>query len=222
MSFNNIKFTTKGRNLHAKVQAGADLHFTRISIGDGDDGGASSDAYDDLLNPIHNISITKLKATSDGSAIVGGIFNNSGLPAFYFREIGLFANDPDLGEILYCYGNAGATAEYIPEGGGSTILERQLDIIAVIGNTTSLSADIDYSMYASMEFVQNEVAAHDQDTSSHNDIREQNNNLDAKVIAHKEATMPHQTTNNKTGKTYRYGRQVSADGIPQIISEEVI
>lgn len=157
MSFSNIKFTTKGRSLHAKVQAGDALNFTRIAIGDGDNGGASSDTYDNLLNPIHNIAITKLKSTSDGAAIIGGVFNNSGLAAFYFREIGLFATDPDLGEILYCYGNAGATAEYIPEGGGSTILERQLDIVAIIGNATNLTANIDYSMYATMEFVQNEV-----------------------------------------------------------------
>ena len=49
------------------------------------------------------------------------------------------------------------------------------------------------------------------------------------LVAHKEdytthlnATMPHQFTNFKTGKKYRYGYQISVDGIPQIISEEVI
>lgn len=179
MSFNNIKFTTKGRNLHAKVQAGAALNFTKIVIGDGDNGGADSSAYDNLLNPLHNISITKLKSTSNGTAIVGGVFNNSGLAAFYLREIGLFATDPDLGEILYCYGNAGASAESIPEGGGSTILERQLNIVATIGNATSLTALIDYSMYSTMQFVQDEVAAHDIDVAAHADIRTLINSLAA-------------------------------------------
>lgn len=182
MSFNNIKFTTKGRNLHAKVQAGAALNFTKIVIGDGDNGGADSSAYDNLLNPLHNISITKLKSTSNGTAIVGGVFNNSGLAAFYLREIGLFATDPDLGEILYCYGNAGASAEYIPEGGGSTILERQLNIVATIGNATTLTALIDYSMYSTMEFVQDEVATHDIDGAAHSDIRTLINNLEAEVL----------------------------------------
>lgn len=175
MSFNNIKFTTKGRNLHAKAQVGAALNFTRIAIGDSDNGGASSDAYDALLNQIHSMNITKLKPTSNGTAIVGGVFNNSGLPAFYFREIGLFAMDPDLGEILYCYGNAGANAEHIPEGGGSTILERELNIIATVGNATSLTANIDYSMYATMEFAQNEVATHNTHNESHVDIRDKIN-----------------------------------------------
>lgn len=158
MGFNNIRFTTKGRNLHAKVQAGATLNFTKISIGDGDNGGADSSTYENLLNPLHNILITKLKATANGTAIVGGVFNNSGLAAFYFREIGLFASDPDLGEILYCYGNAGSSAEHIPEGGGSTILERQLNIVATIGNATNLTATIDSGMYATMEFVREKIA----------------------------------------------------------------
>jgi hypothetical protein len=183
MSFNNIKFTTKGRNLHAKAQIGAALNFTRIAIGDGDNGGASSDAYDALLNQIHSMNITKLKPTSNGTAIVGGVFNNSGLPAFYFREIGLFAMDPDLGEILYCYGNAGANAEQIPEGGGSTILERELNIIATVGNATSLTANINYSMYATMEFAQNEVATHDTNAESHADIRERIISLGAYAVA---------------------------------------
>lgn len=39
---------------------------------------------------------------------------------------------------------------------------------------------------------------------------------------HLNSTMPHKIENLKTGKTYRYGYQISADGIPQIISEEVI
>lgn len=41
------------------------------------------------------------------------------------------------------------------------------------------------------------------------------------IDTHKEEIMPHQIKNLKTGKTYRYGYQVS-DGIPQVISEEVI
>ena len=39
---------------------------------------------------------------------------------------------------------------------------------------------------------------------------------------HLNSTMPHKIENLKTGKTYRYGYQISAEGIPQVISEEVI
>lgn len=54
-------------------------------------------------------------------------------------------------------------------------------------------------------------------------------NVEADLASHKEdyvqhlaSEMPHQFTNLQTGKTYRFGRQVSAEGIPQRIYEEVI
>ena len=37
-----------------------------------------------------------------------------------------------------------------------------------------------------------------------------------------ESTMPHIFENAQDGKTYKYGYQVSEDGIPQIIYEEVV
>lgn len=39
---------------------------------------------------------------------------------------------------------------------------------------------------------------------------------------HLTASMPHQVQNLQTGKTYRYGLRVSAEGQPQIIYEEVV
>ena len=47
-------------------------------------------------------------------------------------------------------------------------------------------------------------------------------NMTEAFEAHKGEIMPHRMTNLKTGKTYRYGYQISADGIPQVISEEVV
>lgn len=39
---------------------------------------------------------------------------------------------------------------------------------------------------------------------------------------HEQAQMPHLITDDRTGKIYRYGYKVSSEGIPQVISEEVI
>jgi hypothetical protein len=47
-------------------------------------------------------------------------------------------------------------------------------------------------------------------------------NLKARLDTHENATMPHILFNAKDGKTYKYGYQVSATGIPQVISEEVL
>lgn len=145
--FGGTIFTNRGKALQAKAQTGVPLVFTRLSIGDGSLGGQSIAELTSLIHEVKTISINKLETLSGGKATVGGVFNNQGLSTgFYWRELGLFATDPDLGEILYCYGNAGGLAEYIPAGGGADILEKQVNIVALIGNASSVSATIDQSL----------------------------------------------------------------------------
>ena len=45
--------------------------------------------------------------------------------------------------------------------------------------------------------------------------------LAGEIEEHLDAAMPHKLTNHATGKTYRYGEQISAEGKPQFIYEEV-
>ncbi len=42
------------------------------------------------------------------------------------------------------------------------------------------------------------------------------------LVSHSQAPMPHLIQDDRTGKIYRYGYKVSSEGIPQVISEEVI
>ena len=64
------------------------------------------------------------------------------------------------------------------------------------------------------------VSAIKEKTFSNLDARLEESEQDLKI--HNESTMPHRIENLKTNKTYRYGYQISADGILQLISEEVI
>ncbi|BAE83962.1 phage tail protein [Desulfitobacterium hafniense] len=140
-------FTNRGRMLQAKAQAGSPLVFTRLAVGDGNLGSGVIDELTGLINPIKSLDINKFKVMPGGRSVVGGNLTNQDIiTGFYWRELGLFAADPDLGEILYCYGNAGALAEYIPSPGGAEILEKQVDIVAIIGNATNVSATIDSSL----------------------------------------------------------------------------
>jgi len=148
MSFNGgTIFTNKGRALQAKAQAGAPLVFTRLAVGDGQLGGQAIQDLTDLIHEIKSLDINKLVTLPGGKAVVGGVLSNQDIvTGFYWRELGLFATDPDLGEILYCYGNAGALAEYIPSPGGAEILEKQVDIVSIVGNAASVSATIEQSL----------------------------------------------------------------------------
>ena len=146
-AFGGLILTNKGRNLQAKAQTGIQLNFTRIGIGDGYLGTSSIVDLNALKHEIKSLDITKIKTLSDGKALLGTILSNQDIiEGFYFREIGVFAQDPDLGEILYCYGNSGDNAEYIPAGGGPDVVEKSIDIITIVGNAPNVTAKIDESL----------------------------------------------------------------------------
>lgn len=149
-NFGGLILTNKGRALQAKVQAGAPLVFNRIGLGDGNLGSTSISTLNALLSEKKSLSITKLKTQSGGKAIVGGVLSNADvLVGFYFKEIGVFAQDPTDGEILYCYANSGASAEYITAGGGPDIIEKNIDVITLTANAASVTATIESGIYAS-------------------------------------------------------------------------
>lgn len=146
-AFGGLILTSRGRALQAKAQAGIQLKFTNIRVGDGQVGGQAISELTDLIHTVKTLDITKLKTLSGGKAVVGSTLSNSGLTTgFYWREIGVFAEDPDLGEILYCYGNAGDQAEYIPADGGADLIEKSIDVVILVGNASNISAVIDQSL----------------------------------------------------------------------------
>ncbi|EFV78941.1 hypothetical protein HMPREF1013_00825 [Bacillus sp. 2_A_57_CT2] len=145
--FGGLIMTNRGRNLQVKAQTGVKLTFTRMAIGDGSLGSSSILELNALKNERKSLNLTKLKPSTGGMALIGAVLSNQDITAgFYFREVGIFANDPDVGEILYCYGNAGSTADYIPAGGGSDLIEKTININVIVGNAANVSATIDQSL----------------------------------------------------------------------------
>ena len=180
MAFGSIVFTTRGKVLQSKAQAGTKLNFTKLAIGDGELGSQSVLELTDLKNKKLDIPISALKVLTGGIASVGGTFTNENIDiGFYWREVGLYATDPDIGEILYVYGNAGALAEYIPSSGGSEILEKFVAIEAIIGNANNVSATINQSLvYATIE----DIETHNSDPKAHPELSQQIKNLSSPYV----------------------------------------
>lgn len=126
-AFINNDITTAGLIVLAKGVAGQKINYTKIVLGDGYlEEGQTPRTLTGVVSPKATVDITKLKINGDGTVAVGGIFTNGDeTEGFYYRELGLYAEDPDpeVGEVLYCYGNCGDLAEWIPPSGGATIVE---------------------------------------------------------------------------------------------------
>ena len=152
-AFNGLTLTTAGQNLLLKAQTGTQIKVTKVSVGDGALAqGQQAKALTKIINEIKVLQIIKLKVLATNKADIGVVLSNQDITTgFYFREIGVYALDPDIGEILYCYGNAGSTAEYIPPKGGADVIEKSIDLFLMVGDATNVTATIDNSaVYATV------------------------------------------------------------------------
>ena len=141
-AFINNDITTAGLIVLAKGVAGQKINYTKIVLGDGYlEEGQTPRTLTGVVSPKATVDITKLKINGDETE------------GFYYRELGLYAEDPDpeVGEVLYCYGNCGDLAEWIPPSGGATIVEKTIDIVTAIGTATNVTAYIPADAYATKE-----------------------------------------------------------------------
>lgn len=147
MSFSKISFTNAGRALQAKALAGTPLVFTKIALGSGSLNGRDPATFTSLLELKVSLSISKTTREGQQVMLEANFSNQDNNTGFYWREVGLFANDPTLGEILYCYGNAGNVAEYIQPSTSSSI-EKVITLTAVVGNAQNVTAIINTAAFA--------------------------------------------------------------------------
>ena len=152
--FSNLKLTNVGINLQTKVQAGATLIFSRLGLGNGtltfpDD----VPAMTALVNEQMPLAITEVKKISNTEYKTTGIITPAGLPTtgFNLSEIGLFATDPDDGEILYGVIYAGVTADYIPSSGSGMAYDYVINIVATVGDTDAVTVIVDVAAAASKQ-----------------------------------------------------------------------
>ena len=153
-NFQNNSITEYGRLLLAEVQAGAVFIATRIVLGSGNlPAGKEPTTMTDVVSPVKDLNINKKEKTPDGKVVFGGAYDNQGVTKpFYLRELALYARaeyrnedgsvKKAVDEVLYSYGNAGATADYMPAYSTETVVEKQLDLVVYVGNSAKVELTI--------------------------------------------------------------------------------
>lgn len=114
-AFPKMTLTNAGQALQTKVLAGETLTFTRIALGDGQLNGQPIAPLTALISQKATVEVDFVRVVNTTTAQAAGFFSNEDISTgFWWRETGLFAQDPDVGEILYGYTNAGDAGDYIP------------------------------------------------------------------------------------------------------------
>lgn len=145
--YNRMVLTQDGLSLLAKGQTGVAIVYTRATIGDGYlPDGTALNTLTALVHETKSLEISSISASDPGLVTVRTSLSNQGLlVGTYVREVGLFATDPDIGEILYCVANADDLADYLPPE-GTDVVEEVLNLNTIIGDAENVSAVISVSL----------------------------------------------------------------------------
>lgn len=80
---------------------------------------------------------------------------------YYVREVGIYADDPDEGEILYSIAIAGeGTCDYLPAYGGTLPTTIGVSFVIEVANADEVIINTDISAYALAEDVRDWIAEH--------------------------------------------------------------
>lgn len=108
--------TDKGFQLIAKLLATkGPLEIVRAEVGDGDlPPNAAQETMEALVNPVMEALLAGNSYTGNGEATITMQVNSTNVErGFFVKEIGIFARDPDEGEILYAYMTFGERPEWV-------------------------------------------------------------------------------------------------------------
>ena len=164
--WSNATMTDVGAALQAKVNAGkTKLTFTKIKVGSGVNA-TNPLALTDVISS--KWETTNFVVKLEGKIVsVDTVITNTGIhEAFRMSEIGLFAQDPDKGEILYAY-LTDPEPDRMPAESGSVVVSQELTIGMVFSNTGNVSLTVNIGALVTREQLTEAVKQHNTDISSH-------------------------------------------------------
>lgn len=160
--WSNATMTDVGADLQAKVNAGkTKLTFTKIKVGSGVNA-TNPLALTDVISSKWETTNFVVKQEGKIVSVDTFITNNGITEAFRMSEIGLFAQDPDKGEVLYAY-LTDPEPDRMPAEGGSVVVSQELNIGMIFSNTGNVSLTVNMGALVNQE----QLKEHNTDISSH-------------------------------------------------------
>ena len=154
--YSKLVITNDGQALMAKMIAGSgNIDFTKIC--------SSSTQYEENqlqdLTSLSNIKqttlISKVSRTNDVAIKIEAAFSNVDISTgYYMRTLGLYAVDPDKGEVLYAVCIETSNNCYMPPYNGVTVSAAYIQLYTTVGNAESVSLEVNPGAYATIGDIQ--------------------------------------------------------------------
>mgnify|MGYP001026663879 CR=1 FL=1 len=153
--FKQVVITHKGQALMSKLMSGkGNANFTAIRISDTSYNDNQLEELTEIGNIKQEVPISKVTRTNDVAVQIEGAISNIDLKTgYYMRTLGLFAKDPDEGEILYAV-TVASQAGYMPPYNGRTTSGAFFRLVTTIGNAENVTLQVNPSAVATIGDVQ--------------------------------------------------------------------
>lgn len=166
--FSKMQMTADGVQIQAQVQAGAQLVFTRVMLGNGAPPPEGQTEATELINPIYQMMIFGQRVTGKNQATLTiGTTNETLTEGILYTEIGLYARNPETGdEQLYGISRSDQYPGWIPPASAHR-QELVYDInFAVSNDAVIVIEDTNSRIYVSWEEFERRLANHTQPATS--------------------------------------------------------
>lgn len=148
--FSSLVITEKGQALVTKimVSGGSGLGFTKIAVSDTAYPESALSTLTELTGIKQTAGISNIeKVSSTQVKLEAGIENSKVTEGYTINTIGLYATDPDDGEILYAVCRA-LVAGYIPAYNGLSVSGATFELVVGVGAASNVNLDIDPAVVA--------------------------------------------------------------------------
>ena len=215
------KLTNKGNALQIKVEAGkCKLNITKLKLGSGT---ASGDIVNltDLVQVEQTVPISKIEVVDDYTCRITGLVTNQGLnKIYYIREIGLYAQDPDDGEILYLVA-VDKNPDVMPADNYQMIISQEFNIDVVVSNVDSVNVTSQPVHLVTSDEVDEKIEEHNTSANPHENIFKRVLITEAKTAANTADwnTLTESRTYKITGATFAVDKHqpVGAVGTGELV-----
>ena len=167
--WNGMILTQKGLNLQAKVEAGeCELELLRVELGSGTPGeGENVQEFTALKKHEIDVGISDKTPKDGGICTITGIITNQNVNiGFYAKEMGVIANDPDDGEILYMYATDN-NPDFVPAKTSKYVVNASYSINVAISNAEMINATIDSAGLVTVSVLNHYIENHNEDNTTH-------------------------------------------------------
>ena len=156
--FSNTIITKRGNALVAKGMAGEQINFTKVRTSDYDYPSSTNFENLTVLGSIkQTVDISAVNIENESTVRVKAAILNTDLTSgYYVKNIGLYANDPDEGEILFSITTA-STSDFMAAYNGVNTTVLTVDLLTTVSNSGNVNLTVSPGGLVTTEMIATET-----------------------------------------------------------------